>query len=117
MGSAIFAGPPITLTTDASPTLAFWTRYGIETGWDGGLVQVSSDDGATWADAQLEPALNAPFTWVRWAFPFEAVSGKFTMKIRVTDGQGAVMIEDEQAPLPDGATGWPTRTVEVGDDS
>ena len=47
----------------------------------------------------------------------EAVTGKFTMKIRVTDGQGAVMIEDEQAPLPDGATGWPTRTVEVGDDS
>ncbi|MDQ2684042.1 MAG: molybdopterin-dependent oxidoreductase, partial [Chloroflexota bacterium] len=67
--------------------------YGVASAGDRDVqrVEVSIDDGATWADAQLEPALNAPFTWVRWAFPFEAVSGKFTMKIRVTDGQGAVM--------------------------
>jgi bacillopeptidase F (M6 metalloprotease family) len=50
--------PPITLTKDASPTLAFWTRYGIESGWDGGLVQVSSDDGATWET--LTPAGGYP---------------------------------------------------------
>jgi len=24
-----------------------------------------------------------------------------------------VMKEDEQAPLPDGATGWPSRTINV----
>ena len=32
----------------------------------------------TWADAMLEPALNPPFTWVRWAFPFTAESGTTT---------------------------------------
>ena len=97
------------------PTMA----YGVASAGDRGVqrVEVSIDDGATWADAQLEPALNAPFTWVRWAYPFEAVTGKFTMKIRVTDGRGEVMTEDEQAPLPDGATGWPSRSVEVGDGS
>ncbi len=76
-------------------------------------VEVSLDDGETWADAILEPALNPPFTWVRWAFPFEAVEGKFTMRIRVTDGSGAVMPREERAPLPDGATGWPARRFKV----
>jgi DMSO/TMAO reductase YedYZ molybdopterin-dependent catalytic subunit len=76
-------------------------------------VEVSIDDGATWADATLEPALNNPFTWVRWAFPFTAQSGQVKMKIRVTDGKGEVMKQDEQAPLPDGATGYPSRTINV----
>jgi DMSO/TMAO reductase YedYZ molybdopterin-dependent catalytic subunit len=77
-------------------------------------VEVSLDDGSTWADAQIEPSINPPFTWVRWAFPFEAVDGQdFTMKIRVTDGAGTVMDEAERSPLPDGATGWPSRGVKV----
>jgi DMSO/TMAO reductase YedYZ molybdopterin-dependent catalytic subunit len=76
-------------------------------------VEVSMDDGQTWSDAQLEPALNAPFTWVRWAFPFEAAPGVVRMKIRATDGQGEVMQEQKRDPLPDGATGWPSRTFTV----
>ena len=78
-------------------------------------VEVSLDDGASWADAQLEPSLNPPFTWVRWAFPFEAVSGRLKMKMRVTDGTGELMREEKNPPLPDGATGWPGRTVTVRD--
>ncbi|HKG26331.1 MAG TPA: molybdopterin-dependent oxidoreductase, partial [Thermomicrobiales bacterium] len=31
-------------------------------------VEISLDDGETWADATLEPSLNPPFTWVRWAY-------------------------------------------------
>jgi len=76
-------------------------------------VEVSIDDGETWADAMLEPSINPPFTWVRWAFPFEAVSGDHRMKIRATDGEGTVAPEDEQDPLPDGATGWPRRRFYV----
>ena len=40
--------PPLDLTAGTAPSLSFWTRYGIETGWDGGIVQVSDDDGASW---------------------------------------------------------------------
>lgn len=40
--------PPLELTAGTAPNLSFWTRYGIETGWDGGIVQVSDDDGASW---------------------------------------------------------------------
>jgi hypothetical protein len=88
---------------------------GMASAGDRGIqrVEVSMDDGQTWADAQLEPALNPPFTWVRWAYPFEATAGQVRMKIRATDGQGEVMQEHERDPLPDGATGWPSRTFTV----
>lgn len=78
-------------------------------------VEISLDDGDTWADAMLEPSLNPPLTWVRWAFPFEATPGKVKMRMRATDGTGQVMTEFERSPLPDGATGWPRRSFEVGD--
>ena len=33
--------------------------------------------------------------------------------VRVTDGQGNVAPDEYWPPLPDGATGWPQRTVHV----
>lgn len=45
--------------------------------------------------------------------PFEATPGKVKMKMRATDGTGAVMDEKERSPLPDGATGWPRRSFTV----
>ena len=56
-----------------------------------------------------------PFTWVRWAYPFDAQPGKYTMRLRATDGAGAVMDQEERDPLPDGATGWPRRRFTVED--
>lgn len=38
----------ITLSSGQSPLLEFWTRYGIEAGWDGGIVQISTDGGQVW---------------------------------------------------------------------
>ncbi|MGB0133101.1 MAG: choice-of-anchor B family protein [Dokdonella sp.] len=38
----------IQLTSGAAPVLEFWTRYGIEANYDGGLVQISIDDGQSW---------------------------------------------------------------------
>jgi hypothetical protein len=35
------------------------------------------------------------------------------MKIRATDGTGEIATEVERSPLPDGATGWPGRTMKV----
>ncbi len=79
-------------------------------------VEVSLDDGETWADAILEPSLNPPFTWVRWAFPFEGDPGEYDMRIRVTDGEGTLMDENERPTLPDGATGWPSRSFDIEGD-
>jgi hypothetical protein len=76
-------------------------------------VEVTLDDTESWTDAMLEPALEPPFTWVRWALPVDLAEGEYKMRIRVTDGEGNVMPETERSPLPDGATGWPRRTVRV----
>lgn len=40
--------PPVQLTAGESSQLSFWTLYEIEDGWDGGVVQISDDGGATW---------------------------------------------------------------------
>jgi len=85
---------------------------GLASAGDRGInrVEVSLDDGATWADAMLEPALNPPFTWVRWAYQFIAEPDtSYKLKMRATDGTGQVMLEESNPPLPDGATGWPRR--------
>jgi DMSO/TMAO reductase YedYZ molybdopterin-dependent catalytic subunit len=77
-------------------------------------VEISLDEGATWADATLEPSINPDFTWVRWVFPFEASGAAANILMRATDGEGNVAPEEYNPPLPDGATGWPQRSVRVG---
>jgi DMSO/TMAO reductase YedYZ molybdopterin-dependent catalytic subunit len=76
-------------------------------------VEISLDEGATWADATLEPSINPDFTWVRWVFPFEATGAAANILMRATDGEGNVAPEEQNPPLPDGATGWPQRSVRV----
>ena len=36
------------LSLGPSPQLSFWSKYDIESGWDKGLVQISTDGGGTW---------------------------------------------------------------------
>ena len=76
-------------------------------------VEISLDEGATWEDATLEPSINPDFTWVRWVFPFEATAGVAKLWMRATDGEGNVAPQERNPPLPDGATGWPERAVQV----
>jgi DMSO/TMAO reductase YedYZ molybdopterin-dependent catalytic subunit len=88
---------------------------GVAAAGDRGIlrVEISLDGGTTWADADLEPSINPNFTWVRWVFPFEATPGVTKMLMRATDGEGTVAPSEYLPPLPDGATGWPERTVRV----
>jgi hypothetical protein len=76
-------------------------------------VEISLDEGATWADATLEPSINPDFTWVRWVFPFEATGPAVNILMRATDGEGNVAPEEANPPLPNGATGWPQRSARV----
>jgi hypothetical protein len=102
---------PIAKTYPPGPMVA----TGIASAGDRGItrVEVSLDEGQTWADATLEPSINPPLTWVRWAYPFDATPGTIKMRMRATDGTGQVMSEDDRPPLPDGATGWPSRQFKV----
>jgi DMSO/TMAO reductase YedYZ molybdopterin-dependent catalytic subunit len=59
--------------------------------WAGGVgvarVEVSTDGGATWLEAQLEPEVS-PYTWRGWSFPWEARPGRYVLCVRATDTQG-----------------------------
>lgn len=43
----------------APPMLSFWHNYNTEDGWDGGLVEISTNGGATWADLGANMTENA----------------------------------------------------------
>jgi len=49
---------PLTLTSAQSAQLSFWTGWDIEPTWDGGIVQISTNGGATWTE--LTPAGGYP---------------------------------------------------------
>jgi sulfane dehydrogenase subunit SoxC len=51
-------------------------------------VEVSTDGGATWADAQLAPAAG-PHSWIGWSFDWDAAAGSYELCSRATDATGA----------------------------
>ncbi|MGC4101450.1 M36 family metallopeptidase [Ferruginibacter sp.] len=40
----------IALPLNSYPKLSFWHRYNTEAGWDGGVVEISTNGGASWTD-------------------------------------------------------------------
>jgi hypothetical protein len=40
--------PTLAISAGQNAVLSFFTRYGIELGWDAGLVQISNDGGSNW---------------------------------------------------------------------
>jgi DMSO/TMAO reductase YedYZ molybdopterin-dependent catalytic subunit len=58
-------------------------------------VQVSTDGGATWRDAQLEPQLG-PWAWCRWRAEWTvAEPGPYELLVRAGDETGAVQPVDQ----------------------
>ena len=69
-------------------------------------VEVSTDGGATFSAAELEPALGA-LSWVRWKLDWvPKAAGRFAIMARSTDKTGALETRIRRDPFPDGATGW-----------
>jgi DMSO/TMAO reductase YedYZ molybdopterin-dependent catalytic subunit len=52
-------------------------------------VEVSTDGGDTWAEAELEPP-PSPHAWQRWSYRWEAVPGDHVLVSRAADATGAV---------------------------
>jgi DMSO/TMAO reductase YedYZ molybdopterin-dependent catalytic subunit len=70
-------------------------------------VEVSIDDGA-WQPADLGDAYSND-TWRLWSYRWDARdAGSHEIRVRATDGAGAVQTSDLADVVPDGATGWHT---------
>jgi DMSO/TMAO reductase YedYZ molybdopterin-dependent catalytic subunit len=71
-------------------------------------VEISSDGGQTWRDAEFVEPASGQDAWVRWRGPFRVTAGSpLTLVARATDGTAAVQDEAFTLPEPDGGTGWP----------
>ena len=75
-------------------------------------VEVSTDDGKTWSDADLSDPLPGEDVWRQWRYEFEP-SGSHDVVVRATDGEGTLQPEDESDSFPSGATGWVRKTVQA----
>ncbi len=76
-------------------------------------VEVSSDDGASWSEAQLLPS-QGPNTWTFWQYAWQpAQPGSYRLTVRATDGTGAVQPSRRTDPFPAGATGYHRIRVQI----
>lgn len=70
-------------------------------------VEVSTDNGKTWREAQVEARDDAPYSWRRWAVVWKpSQTGAYTLRARVIDGEGRTQTADSSASYPDGSTGY-----------
>jgi DMSO/TMAO reductase YedYZ molybdopterin-dependent catalytic subunit len=75
-------------------------------------VEVQVDQGP-WQPARLAADVSAD-AWRQWVLDWDAAPGRHTLRVRATDGTGAVQTGAIAPPAPDGATGWHTVEVDVG---
>lgn len=76
-------------------------------------VEVSTDDGATWREAELETPLG-PLTWRRWRLLWTPDRvGPHSVLVRATDGEGQTQTATERGAFPSGSTGYHRVQVDV----
>ncbi|MEU7140162.1 molybdopterin-dependent oxidoreductase [Nocardia sp. NPDC046473] len=74
-------------------------------------VEVQIDNG-NWQPARLADELSID-TWRQWTYDWDATPGQHTIRARSTDGPGDVQTADRADVVPDGATGYPSVTIQV----
>ncbi|MEV6432055.1 molybdopterin-dependent oxidoreductase [Nocardia sp. NPDC051463] len=74
-------------------------------------VEIQIDNG-DWQPARLSTEQSID-TWRQWVYDWNATPGTHTVRARATDGTGETQTADRRDVVPDGATGYPTITVQV----
>jgi hypothetical protein len=73
-------------------------------------VEVSTDGGNTWQDADLSAPLPGEDVWRQWRHEFNP-DGTHEVVVRAIDGEGTLQPEDRSESFPSGATGWVRKTI------
>jgi DMSO/TMAO reductase YedYZ molybdopterin-dependent catalytic subunit len=88
---------------------------GIAFGGDRGIsrVEVSDDDGETWADAKIDYP-GTKLTWALWSYDWQPDGpDDYTIVVRATDGEGEVQEWEEDRSPFSGVTGFHKIVVHV----
>jgi hypothetical protein len=75
-------------------------------------VELQIDDGP-WNEGVLRTPPLGPLSWVQWRYEWPASSGRHTLTVRATDGEGMLQIQEKSSVRPDGATGYHSREVTI----
>ncbi|PLS80262.1 MAG: hypothetical protein CYG59_08915 [Chloroflexi bacterium] len=108
-----FHGPNI---DNPLPVNQITTIIGTALGSNQGVsrVEVSTDDGRTWNDAQITYP-GTRLTWVFWKYDWRPMQpGEYRWVVRATDGNGLLQTAEERGITPQGSTGYHKLTVRVG---
>jgi|AntDeeMetagen134_2_1112570.scaffolds.fasta_scaffold01602_2 hypothetical protein len=73
-------------------------------------VEVTTDGGGTWQDAQLTEPLPGEDVWRHWKADLD-LEEQTTVTARATDGTGTLQSSDESGSYPSGASGWVSKEV------
>jgi carboxypeptidase T len=100
----------IDVSSVQTPVLKFWTRFEIESSWDFGQVEASSNGGATWIPLEgnytepgtgqgVQPTGEPGYdgfqtTWVEESMPLTAFAGISNLKIRFELRSDGGVVED-----------------------
>jgi hypothetical protein len=82
-----------TRTVDAGATILqgrAWSGHGPIR-----RVEVTTDGGATWTEAELGPSPSSPHAWIAWTFEWDAAPGEHELAAKATDVTGASQPEVE----------------------
>ncbi|MDP9329620.1 MAG: sulfite oxidase [Actinomycetota bacterium] len=58
-------------------------------------VDVTTDGGATWTEAELGPEPSSPHAWIAWTFEWDAAPGDYELAAKATDAAGGAQPVDE----------------------
>ncbi len=85
---AALTGPVLDLGEYAAPSLGFDSRCDTEAGWDYGIVEVSSNGGASWSEVFR---CDGETAWRRVELPLPALAGSAAARVRFRfDSDGVV---------------------------
>ncbi|MBI4725647.1 T9SS type A sorting domain-containing protein [candidate division TA06 bacterium] len=78
MNCRLASGP---ISSERFKALEFWTRYGLETDYDYGYVEISTDGGATWK--KLDSSFNGTAGWTKKVIDLSGYSGTIKLGFRL----------------------------------
>ncbi len=96
-------------TIDAGRTMIAGVAWAPTAGIERVEVQVDLDD---WVTARLSGSPSGE-SWVQWAVPWQATSGRHQIRVRAIGRDGVVQPGFAVDPAPDGAEGWHLINVRV----
>ncbi|MDZ7702207.1 MAG: molybdopterin-dependent oxidoreductase [Halobacteriales archaeon] len=74
-------------------------------------VEVSTDGGASWAEATLSESLPGDDVWRQWIHRYEPPDAAHEVVVRAIDGDGVRQPREESSSFPSGPSGWVKRTI------